>query len=229
MEVFEREKDLVDAFRTNTKKFLREVLNKSVSRHFIIEEFDSYIGIADLVLGTYRPYLSKKTCRKSVNLNWIYPLINLKLDQAISIHEFMDKYNFSRKSAFLRLNEYIEAGFLVKSKTCQYLVVKEYEFVTDNVIAIEAKLKNWKRALLQARSYKKFSDFTYILLDESYANPAISNLEEFKVNNIGLITMKNNSFTIHYLPKKPNPKKDNYFIRINEAAYNYFSTTFATI
>ena len=223
--MFEREKDLVDAFSRNIKKFLRKILNKPINRHFVIEEFDSYIGIADLILGTYRPYLSKRACREPINLNWIYPLIDFKLDEVISVPEFMDKYGVSKKSASSKLSKYTEASFLDKIDNHKYVVVKEYEFVTNNVVAIEAKLKNWKRALFQARRYKKFSDFTYVLLDERYANPAISNIEEFKINNIGLITMNNSGFNIHYLSQKQNLKKENYFVRVNEAAYSNFSST----
>ena len=226
MDVFKKEKDLVDAFSINIKKFLRKILNKSINRYFVIKEFDSYIGIADLILGTYKPYLSKRTCREPINLNWIYPLIDFKLKEVISVDEFMDKYGVSKKSALSRLSNYTEASFLNKIDNYQYRVIKKYEFVTDNVVAVEAKLENWRRALFQANRYKKFSDFTYVLLDESYANSAISNIEEFKINNIGLITMNNSGFNIHYLSQEKNPKKENYFVRVNEAAYSNFSSTF---
>ena len=228
MKVFRREEDLVDAFYGNSQKFLKKVSKRSVSRHFVIREFDSYTGVADLIMGTYRPYLSKKSCRKPVNLNWINPLVNLNQDQIITVQGLKDKYHLSEKSASLRIKEYSKAGFLTPIEKHKYLVAKRYEFVTDLVIAIEAKLKNWKRALFQARRYKKISDITFVLLDESFASSAILNLKEFENHNIGLATMSCTMFTIHHLPQVQNVKRRSYFARLNEVAYNYFTENFST-
>ena len=225
--MFNQEVELVDAFSMNTEKFLKEIFNGSISGHFLLKEFDSYVGIADLVVGTYKPNLSRKVCREPVNLNWVHPLTDLRLNQRISVDEFKYKYNLSTKSSIKRLNEYVQSGFLKIIEVHQYIVTKEYEVITENIVAIEAKLKNWKRALFQAKRYKKFSDFAFVLLDESYANSAISNLEKFGADNIGLVTMNNTSFTIHHLPNKQNPKKQPYFIRINEAAHKHFSVNAA--
>lgn len=224
MEVFDREKDLVEAFSTNTRKFLSRILNKSVSRHFVIEEFDSYLGVADLVLGTYRPYLSKKTLRGSVNRNWIYPLISLRQDEVFRLEDFQIQYGLSKKTSASILNEYVEAGFILELEKGIFIVTREYEFVTGHVVAIEAKLKNWKRALFQAQRYKRFSDFSFVLLDEAYSSAAISNIHEFVSSNIGLVTMGKNGFNVIYTPMEMNLKKEDYLARVNEAAYRCFAS-----
>ncbi len=221
--MFPTENDLVSAFKNKSKTFLQTVCNKTVSRHFIIPEFDSYTGVADLILGTYRPYLSKKSNREIINLNWLFPLINFKKGHIFNLQEFAEKYSLPQNSARLKLNEYIDAGFLSKHKNSSFKVIKKYDLICDEVIAIEAKLKNWKKALSQAIRYKKISDYSFVLLDETYASPAISNIELFNQHNIGLITMQDSKFKIHASPKKKNIKKEEYFIRVNEAAYGYFS------
>lgn len=223
MEMFDREKDLVEAFSLNTKKILKDILNKSVARHFVIEEFDSYLGVADIVVGTYRPYLSKKNLRSPLNRNWIFPLTTFQLNETLNIEQFQEKFGLTKNSANLRLNEYCEASFLKRIKKDTFLVIREYEYIADNVIAVEAKLKNWKRALFQAQRYKKFSDFSFVLLDEHHSNSALANLSAFKDSNIGLITMSDTSYCIHYVPEKQNNKKDDYFVRLNETAYSYFA------
>ncbi|MBT3234829.1 MAG: hypothetical protein HN353_02655 [Bdellovibrionales bacterium] len=223
--MFPTEDDLVSAFKHKSKMFLQTVCNRSVSRHFIIPEFDSYTGVADLILGTYRPYLSKKNNREIVNLNWLFPLTNFEEGQIFTVQEFMEKYNFSKSSARLKLKEYIDAGFLQKLDNRSFEVIRKYNLICDEVIAVEAKLKNWKRALTQAIRYKKISDYSFVLLDESYASSALSNIELFNHHNIGLITMNKSKFVIHTSPEKKNIKKAEYFIRVNEAAYGYFSMT----
>lgn len=224
MEVFNCEKDLVNAFSFKSQSFLRRALNKSVSRHFVIEEFDSYFGIADIVLGTYKPYLSRRNSRRPISLNWVNLLSSLKKGDEFHFEDFQCAHNLSHRNAILRLNEYIEAGFLRPKGNKNFEVINEYKLITDNVIAIEAKLKDWKRAIFQARRYKKFSDFSYVLLDEHYARPALNNIEVFEAYNIGLITMSNNNYSIHYQPTLQESKKEDFALRVNEAVYQYFST-----
>lgn len=54
------------------------------------------------------------------------------------------------------------------------------------VIAIEYKLSNWKRALVQAYRYRSFAEESYVFLDKSYIHRAKKNIEDFKLSNIGL-------------------------------------------
>lgn len=53
-------------------------------------------------------------------------------------------------------------------------------------MAIEFKLRNWKRALTQAYRYKSFSNYSIVILDEHYIRPALLNLDMFIKANIGL-------------------------------------------
>ncbi len=222
MRLFNQEKELVSAFASKSKLFLSKFLDKSVSRHFLIQEFDSYFGVADIVLGTYRPYLSKRSQRRTINLNWLAPLLSFTKNHNFTLSDFSCAYDLSRKTALARIKEYKNAGFIINTGAYRYRVVNEYQPITDAVISIEAKLKNWDRALQQARRYQKFSDFSFVLLDGDRAAPALRNLHAFKQWNIGLITMKHNIFSLHTRPKRRERKKNEYFARINEAAYEHF-------
>jgi hypothetical protein len=69
------------------------------------------------------------------------------------------------------------------------------------IITIEVKLKNWKRALQQAYKYRSFSDIAFICMDEKYLKPALANIDLFKKSNIGLISINlNRDVKIHYEP-----------------------------
>lgn len=223
MKMFMTEKELVAAFTDKAQSFLGIVRRKPVSRYFLIPEFDSYFGVADLLVGTYKPYLSKKNNRQCINTNWLIPLVDFKLNQIITNELLSTKYNLSRNSASQRLYDYVEAGFLSQIDKENYKVTREYEFITDEIIAIEAKLKNWKKALSQATRYKRFSDYSFVLLDSTYASSALKNIELFRLQNIGLITLDNDQLTVHHLPAAKNIKKDEYLPRINETVYKQFS------
>ena len=49
--MFSAEKDLVEAFKNVAAEFLEYDLGNSTSQFFLVEEFDSCCGIADIVMG----------------------------------------------------------------------------------------------------------------------------------------------------------------------------------
>ena len=220
--MFSAEKDLVQAFKDVAIDFLKSSLGKSPSSFFLVEEFDSHCGIADLVLGTCLPFEPQELSRKTISWNWVRPIFDLTEDQEILTDGFMKTYGISKKTAKAKLNEYSEAGFLKKISRGQYRVVKEYKLVTETIISIEAKLRNWQRALHQAIRYKRFSNKSYVLLDKKHIRPALKNIHAFQEKNIGLMSMDSDGFTIQYSPKAEDAPQTHSFFRLNEAAFDCF-------
>ncbi len=62
---------------------------------------------------------------------------------------------------------------------------KNYEY-SDFFVAIELKLKDWKRALIQAFRYRSFANYVLVVLDEYYIDNARRNLSRFYKSNVGL-------------------------------------------
>lgn len=60
--------------------------------------------------------------------------------------------------------------------------------VLRKAIAIELKLSNWRRAVEQAYRYKAFSDFVFVCIDAARIQPALMNLDYFKMARIGLLS-----------------------------------------
>jgi DNA-binding HxlR family transcriptional regulator len=220
--MFSEEKDLVQAFKNVATDFLKYSLGKPTSPFFLVEEFDSHCGIADLVMGTYLLLERQELSRKTISWNWVRPIFNLNEDQEIEMDGFMQTYSISKTTARARLKEYSEAGFLKKVSRGQYRVVREYKLVTDTIISIEAKLKNWHRALHQAIRYKRFSNKSYVLLDRKHVRPALKNIHTFQERNIGLLSMDNEGYAIHHSPKGKDAPQTHSFFRLNEAAFDCF-------
>ena len=76
--------------------------------------------------------------------------------------------------------------------------------VVEEVIAVELKLKNWKKALLQAFRYRSFADLSFVILDDTNINSAMVNIEEFKKSNIGLLGLTDEGELIPYYIPSPN-------------------------
>lgn len=73
------------------------------------------------------------------------------------------------------------------------------------VISIEAKLKNWKRALVQAYKYRTFSGKSYVYMDIDNINAPLENIDEFKKFNVGLAGVSKTGITVYYEPKEEKP------------------------
>jgi NCAIR mutase (PurE)-related protein len=55
--------------------------------------------------------------------------------------------------------------------------------------AIEAKLRNWRKALIQAFRYRSFANSSYVLIDSAHSRAAIANLAKFVRAKIGLLSI----------------------------------------
>lgn len=78
--------------------------------------------------------------------------------------------------------------------------------INDNeIISIEAKLKNWKRALIQAYKYRSFSKKSYVFMDIDYIDVPLRNIDEFKKYNIGLGGVSNKGIHIYHEPEERTP------------------------
>lgn len=96
------------------------------------------------------------------------------------------KNNEFRKGKLKRL---FESGIIIKGKGGQIALSPEWN-KNIRLIAIEAKISDWKKALLQATSYKKYADEVFVLLP----NVKIKNIKEdiFIKNGVGLISLSKN-------------------------------------
>ncbi len=65
-------------------------------------------------------------------------------------------------------------------------------------IAMEFKLKDWKKALQQTISYQLVADFVYIVMYQKFEK--LINIELIKKNGIGLIIANSRSFKIKIIP-----------------------------
>ncbi|MBN2642602.1 MAG: hypothetical protein JXR78_13195 [Victivallales bacterium] len=221
--MFKSEKSLVNLFQRKSKYFLKKILNKDSKYFFTLHEFDSNHGIADIVIGTYCPYFANRANRPYINSNWIVYLNNLSLHQSFTIDEYLNKFNISKTTAYKHIQEFADAGF-IKTTTENYKLIKEYKTVVNNAISIEAKLKNWQKALEQARRYQRFSLQSFVLLDNHFVSPSLKNIETFKKYNVGLMSLSTDELLeIHFIPKiNKSPQDCHMNFKLNEEAYKYF-------
>lgn len=217
--MFDTEKALVEHFKSYSRNFMYKLLpSTKPKKHFVIDEFDSGNGIADLVVGTYQHRLYGRCERAPINLNWISPLARMSRNQKLNVDEYIDFYGFSKKTAMLQIKEYATAGFIKLLGNGTFVVKREYEPVVGTVVAIEAKLRDWKQALKQARRYRRFSDYSLVLMDADNIAPAERARCMFIEHGIGLASMSRSRCDILIPPEKHDRREGDSFLRINEEA-----------
>ncbi len=82
----------------------------------------------------------------------------------------------------------------------------ENSLVDLESFAFELKLKNWRRALMQAYRYKAYIQFSYVILDHKHIKPAIQNIKLFEKSNIGLLSIdESEQIFTHFQPKSDTP------------------------
>lgn len=215
--MFSSESELVECFLNKKNYFFNSVYPNVYQRIFCLTEFDSSFGVADIVIGTFQKYkrINDKSC---INPHWAYPLSSYKLNAKFSNKDFANRTGYSVNYSRQVIQSYIDSGYVIE-KNGIYIVVKEYQFILDSVIAVEAKLKNWKQALKQASRYKKFAQLSYVLLDENSIKPALSNIESFFSSNIGLMSLsESGEITIYFSPSLNRSRVSAPLIELNEVA-----------
>lgn len=129
---------------------------------------------------------------------YIYNKKKINLD-SINIHnqqiykKFVDFLKKLEKMGYLKMNgSHIET-------------IKKVDAITKNFIAIEAKISDWRSGIEQANRYRQFADEVYVAISEEYLAKVDKN--KFKMMNIGLMSISNDSLKIVLKSKKKKIKQ----------------------
>lgn len=182
----------------------------------VANEIDSSYGIADIVATMdsqdhkYYPFN---------NIIDVFLLNSIPYNKIISLEDISKMSSYSEKHLkYTVLKGFIEGGFLVKEIE-GYRRIKRLTTRKNPIIAIEAKLKKWRNAFLQAMRYKKYADFCYVALLESTLKNVDLNL--FKENNIGVLAVSpSKSVNQVIAPQKNKDKHDLYAMYVNGILFN---------
>ena len=178
---FVSEFELVDKFMNVTN--LNDTINGYTS------EFDAGNGVADIVLYKLRSDWNRYANITKIKPQWANALIVLPYRKLFDLNYFSNLTCVTRATALRILNDYIEAGYCQKRKS-GWIKIKQPRPPIPKMYAIEAKLRDWKKALHQATRYLDFAHQSWVLLDNYYCLPAIENKMEFEKRKIGLMTIR---------------------------------------
>ncbi|MFO0355673.1 MAG: hypothetical protein ACK50A_01870 [Sphingobacteriaceae bacterium] len=210
--MFSSEKDLVNKLKRNYSFMCYWNTTRSTTK--ILEEVDLGFGVADLVFSKVRPSAVTKNTSLSYFDITIYKII--QNSKEISFENIKNLTRADSSTLRKSLKKLVLESY-IKEQDTLYKFKRTYKHCFEESIAIEAKLKNWKRALNQAYRYKWFASSSYVVLDSQNITGAVTNIEQFKKMNVGLACIdKKGSISILFKPKKEKPLDEKMQILLSE-------------
>ena len=152
-------------------------------------EVDAGVGIADLVLVKR----ASRSFSGLTALGAVSPrlavLLSPGVGDAVQSRQMLAQSLGTSESAAQRVvAQLCAAGVANQSRdSIRLLTVKTQPF--ERLIAVEAKISDWQRVLVQAYRNLQFADESWVVLDHAYVRPAIAQLERFKVAGVGLASI----------------------------------------
>lgn len=203
---FRFESELVDQFTD----FILSRLDLTVTH-----EIDSNHGIADMVVCSIIPENIESISK--IRSNCAFALRELPYRKRFDAKSFIALTGYNGTYVKKILNEFYIAGYIKKGALKDtWIKTHQPRAISGELLAIEAKLKDWKKAIIQAKRYQLFAHTSWVLLDAAFATRAQANIKHFEANNIGLALFSTDGvFTIISRPKKQKPKSRNKFWKVN--------------
>lgn len=185
--------------------------------YFTRREVDTGYGIADIVLAKE----NRNNCllRKSHGQN--RSLLREKFFTVLryipdidgasypaSFQLLLKKTKLSKSYLKYELLNKLQKYKFVKKKGNGYVKVNGWVPLTDEILAIESKLKDWNKGIKQACRYKTFANKVYLAVPPETEH--LINLEQLKRNHIGLVVFNPNRciFKVVLEARKRLPSKE---------------------
>lgn len=158
-------------------------------------------GIVDVVAGHRISQIDSSKYESLTDLE-AYLLSRLYFKQRLTLQSIIHRAQLPAKIVGKTLEQLVHKRYSTVSGNC-YL---RGETNIQNLIAIEGKTKNWKRALTQANRNRLFTSQTFVALDARYARPALQNIDLFMEAKVGLaVVFWDGDISIAYKPPKADP------------------------
>lgn len=196
--VFSSELELQTIFHNQLQK-------NAASNEKIVDEFNARFGNVDIVKVTNNStYMLKKEQAILLSEFRYARVVSLLHKKAIRTIEYIIKTSgYDKNTVKYILNKLVSVGIVNEISINRYLINDQFSFPFLEFTSYEAKLHDWKKAITQANNNKNFSAYSYVVFPDQTAKKLLNSKKDyFKYNNIGLIGVTEEYFTIYIDVKK---------------------------
>lgn len=214
LRTFKTESCLVTESLHHCNLIAAKITSSAEGSAMVLQEVNLGFGIADIVIIVHNSCSIDNTMHLDKNDVSIYKQIESNI--TTSVAELVASTGLRKQTTLSSLNK-LEALEHIESSDGLFRIKNSYAYTISHSIAIEAKLKDWKRALKQAYRYKWFASSSYVLIDEANLGPAKKNVAEFHAMGVGLMSLGlDGSFRTIYDPGTSLPIDERMTIMFNE-------------
>ncbi len=210
-----KELELLHSFKDSD--FFEEYTSNLVGNYTFLEEPYTGFGFPDMVLLVWNDKIQKNwnSERNNLTVNDIKIVQHLyNCNEGRTIVDMVAELGFSERQLIKILTNLNLANIVENHADYWHLNAIEDIFFVENIVTIEAKLKNWRKALQQAANSEYFSSQVFSLFPDNTINNELLNC--YSNTDIGVITYNQN-----YEIVKPANRK-NLPITINGWLFNEF-------
>lgn len=193
---FESETQLVKAIVTCSQRARRREYRTEL-------EVDAGVGIADLVFAK-RAARSTNALRALAKISpRLAVLLSHDVAAVVTSRETLANSLGTNESGAQRVLAQLATAGLVFGTPKAFSLATISTLPFEKVVAVEAKLSEWKRVLVQAYRNLQFADESWVVLDHSCVRPALAQLERFQATGVGLASMDRNLGLFVHLSAAP--------------------------
>lgn len=165
-------------------------LQENFGVRYITRELRSGNNIADVVYATD---INRNNIVFDEYFNACYYFDKIYSHEKISIEDTKISDEMLNKKFHRFLKRLEKLGYIQING--DYIVsIKKVDAVTKNLVAIEAKISDWKAGLEQAMRYKQYANEVYVALSSEYISKV--DVQQFKDLNIGLMSVSSEELKI---------------------------------
>lgn len=162
-------------------------------------ELDGGVGIADIVLYKRHPRTTRELQKLASVPPRLAPLLDPLTAAYISTCDDLANSLGLSSSAALRLIKQLQRLGLWTAHPSKSALASVRLPPFQTIVAVEAKLADWSRALGQAYRNRQFADESWVVLDHRFHRPAVAQLERFIRSGVGLASMDlNGDLYVHH-------------------------------
>ena len=191
------------------KEFIKLLsLNKKQNQN-ILEEFNARFGNVDVVMTDYNNLkitMTKSQAEILSNYSTALVVAFLHRKKAHTFNYLIDKTGYTEEY-LLSILATLKKENIILEENNKFIICDDFKFPNLKFTAYELKLKQWKKAVLQAIKNKNFAYQSYVVMPDLIASKLSKNNSEiFKEYDIRLISINNNS--LKYYIQSPNKNKN---------------------
>lgn len=203
----------------NEKTFVKKLRNSFANEGFLTrKEVGVGYGVADLVI-IRKDKFNIRQCKTRLKLKQFSKLLREEYFKILSnLPEINSGHNYATidylirntqlSKSFLKYNilrTLERRGYIKKENNFFYFKINGWMPLAKEIIAIEAKMKDWRRGFIQANRYRVFADRVYLAVPNESAHLVDRKL--LMKHHVGLIILdtKTNTNKISIPSKKAAP------------------------